>query len=106
MFRHIQTTEDYLIHTYAPTAKGCDESLLGLLVGLRGCWTPSSFQNILFSQKFYFLAYETVDVVQNFNKPMGKQEFWKTKKQMIWPDYEIQTVFFFVLYDVISSDWL
>ena len=24
---------------------------------------------------------------------MGKYKFWKTKKQMIWPDYEIQTLF-------------
>jgi hypothetical protein len=24
---------------------------------------------------------------------MGKQKFWKTKKQVTWPHFEIQTVF-------------
>ena len=58
--------EDYLTHAYASTGKGYDKGVLGLLVGLRGCWTLSSFQNILLSQKLYFLANETVDVVQKF----------------------------------------
>jgi hypothetical protein len=83
--------EDYLLQTQASTANGYDKSILGLLVGLRSCWTLSSFLTILFSQKFYFLAYERVDVVQNLI--ISWVCFGKPKKQMIWQDYEIQTVF-------------
>jgi len=73
--------EDYLLHTEASAAKGYDKGILGLLVGLRGSWTLSSFLNILFSQKLYFLAHETVDVVQNLISSWVNKSFEKSKSR-------------------------